>query len=356
MKKYFSKGKKRLKRRIVLWLIVAMTLNSIPINDAIAHATESGIASLASGDDSYSDTESDFFNNGDYRMVRFNGPVDVDVYNEDLEIVASIVNDTPISIDGSSMVTSIDENGEMIIYPPPNGDYTFCITPTSDGNMTYTINELCYQLGEVTRLINYYDIPIKQNSTILGSLPAYSSTETKAGTVNVNGSSTRYDLSYAEGDTIPPSEELCGEEATNSLYMVSVSTEDEENSFVTGGGEFLLGNYAQVEVTPLGGYQFTGWYSEGTCISTEKTYRFCVRKEVTLSAKFTPENEAENAIENETDDTVPTYTPLTIDTKALVDKITVNGVASITNVIRQLILPGGVFLIFTVYLKKAITE
>lgn len=63
--------------------------------------------------------------------------------------------------------------------------------------------------------------------------------------------------------------------------------EKEEQGIVTGQGIRNQGAFALVEAIPYEGYQFIGWYQDGTTLVSEDVeYRFCVKGDINLVAKF----------------------------------------------------------------------
>ncbi|WP_314065681.1 VWA domain-containing protein [uncultured Vagococcus sp.] len=248
-----------------------------------AHMPEICLAWMQSMDSYYTSDAAgvDGFTNGKYRIVRINCPVDVRVFNATGEVVTSIINDIPQK--QSSIISALNENGEKLVYLPTTDDYSIEITATGDGVMTYAINEFNPNVGEVNRLLNYYDLPIKKGQKYLSTIPAYS--ETEVGDMTEKPSTTEYKLS-TEGEEIRPNDELSGEDALSAYFYVEAKSTDMTLGYASGSGSRQLGTFTQVEAIPLKESEFLGWYEKDKRLSTELNYRFRVMKDVTLTAKF----------------------------------------------------------------------
>jgi hypothetical protein len=259
---------------------------------AQAHFSEVYLAWLQSFDSYYDDDGAGGvaagFTSGKYRVIRINCPVDVNVYNDENELVASIVADVPQEI--SSIVTAINEEDEKLVFLPASGAYRIELTATGDGEMTYSLNEYNPRAGEVNKLVNYYDVPIVTGQELVGEIPSYSAADLEDATAAA--SSTAYTLA-TNGSIIEPSEELSGTSATSAYFYVDVTIDDASKGVAFGAGSRQRGTFAKVTVEPYEGNNFVGWYENGTTfISDEMQYRFRVMKDVNLVAKFTePEPE-----------------------------------------------------------------
>ena len=67
----------------------------------------------------------------------------------------------------------------------------------------------------------------------------------------------------------------------------------------SGINTYAVGEFAKVCAHPNEGEKFLGWYENGNLISGEAEYRFCVKKDTTLIAKFaqnTKTSKKENGI------------------------------------------------------------
>lgn len=247
-----------------------------------AHFPELCLAWMQSMDSYYTPGGAVGFTSGKYRIVRINCPVDVNIYNDKNELVASIISDVPQHT--SSIVSVINEDGEKLVFLPASDDYTIEIMATGDGTMTYSLNEYNPQAGEINRLINYYDVPIVTGQGLTGAIPSYSPADLD-NTASA-ASTTIYTLSTG-GSTLEPSDDLSGEAATSAYYYIDAIIEDSAKGMVVGSGSRQLGTFAKVTVEPYDGSKFLGWYEDGTTlISSDTEYRFRVMNDVELVAKF----------------------------------------------------------------------
>lgn len=247
-----------------------------------AHFPEVCLAWMQSMDSYYTPRGAVGFTSGKYRVVRINCPVDVNIFNDENKLVASIISDVPQKT--SSIVSAINEDGEKLVFLPASDDYTVEITATGDGTLTYSVNEYNPKAGEINRLINYYDIPIVTGQGLTGIIPSYSSANLDNN--ESSASTTLYTLS-TDGNTINPSDDLSGEAATSAYYYIDASIEDPSKGVVLGSGSRQVGNFAKIIVEPYDGSKFLGWYEDGTTfISSDTEYRFRVSEDVQLVAKF----------------------------------------------------------------------
>lgn len=247
-----------------------------------AHFPEVCLAWMQSMDSYYTQGGAEDFTSGKYRVVRINCPVDVEIYNSEHELVAAIVDDTPQRV--SSLIATINEDGEKLVYLPASAGYYGKITATGDGMMSYAVNEFNPEAGEINRMVNHYDIPIVEGQEFLSEIPAYQSSDLADPTKDV--SSTLYTLE-TNGRMITPDQELSGEAATSAYFSVMASANDKSYGIVMGTGTRQLGTFAQLEAIPYPGCEFIGWFGdENLLVSNEAIYRFRVKEDTTLTAKF----------------------------------------------------------------------
>jgi hypothetical protein len=185
---------------------------------------------------------------------------------------------------GSTIACGVNEDGEKLVYLPPNESYRVEITATEDCEMTYTVNEYNPNIGSYARVISYYDVPLEKGKKSVGNVPAFSQAEWEDNTME--WSSVNYGLQDSEGKQLSPDINMAGEEAQSSFFKISASTEDGEYGFVTGSGTRHIGEFAKVEAFPLEDCEFLGWYEGETLVSEEAAYRFKVEKDRTLVARF----------------------------------------------------------------------
>ena len=68
-------------------------------------------------------------------------------------------------------------------------------------------------------------------------------------------------------------------------YMVNVSCEESMGT-VKGAGTYSAGQVVTVRAVAAEDTSFVGWFRNGTCVSSKKTYRFTVREDTSLYAVF----------------------------------------------------------------------
>jgi len=209
--------------------------------------------------------------NGKYRIVQVNCPVDVEVYDSQNNLVASIINDEPQEISGSSIISAIDENEQKIIYLPSMEEYVIKIIATDDGKMTYSVNEFDRNVGSVTRVVNYYDVDIKKNDILTGYLE----------NLNIE-QNIEYELFNPDNEKINLSEDITDDDLI--YYEVNVTVNGD--GLIIGEGTKTKGEYVKLQAIELEDYKFEGWYIETEKISSENEYRFCVISDMNFIAKF----------------------------------------------------------------------
>ena len=251
-----------------------------------AHYPELCYSWLASMDENYSDSIENTeitLNSGVYRIIRINCKVDITVKDSDGNIVASIVNESPKKINGSSIVSGKDGNGEKYVILPPDEDYNISIKAREDGTVNIGINEYSSREGDYSRDINYFDISLKSGKAIDVDVPSISSDELTSGITD--GSSVNYEVKTL-GKILKASKDLRGKDAMNAYYTVKLTNNNSKAGVVLGGGVYQYGNFAQISATAKYGYKFIGWYCGNKKLSDKKEYRFCVKGNKTVSAKF----------------------------------------------------------------------
>lgn len=249
-----------------------------------AHYPELCLAWMQSMDVNYTTDAGEAFSSGSYRIIRINCPVDVNVYDMQGTLVASIIGDKAQKL-GTGISSFVNSDGEKLVYLPPDAEYRIDITGTDNGTVTYGINEFSYEVGCVNRLVNYYDVPIEKDRTLKVVVPAYDISYLSNGTAN--GTNTKYQLTDMDGNVLTPDLDASGTDALNAYHTVTVVSENDTYGTTTGSGIRQTGNYAQVSAFAKEGYIFEGWYVNEQKVSNEEEYRFCVKEDITLIAKFT---------------------------------------------------------------------
>lgn len=243
---------------------------------------------LASMDKNYIEGAKEKFNNGGHRIVRINCPVDIDVYDENNNIIASIENEEPVSLSQSSYIYGIDADGQKYVVLPVDSDYQISITARENTQVNYGIDEYSALSGAYTRNINYLNVDLKQGDSITGIIPSYSETEVEEDTPD--GSSVKYSLLNENNEEITADSNLSGEDVSRKYYTVNVESDNPNAGIAIGSSTHKYGEFAQIEAIALDGYKFSGWYSNGKLQSSEPVYRLCVTENIELTAKFNSDN------------------------------------------------------------------
>ena len=258
-------------------------------NLLLAHYPEVCYAWLASADRNYVENPQDIFSTGLYRTIRINCPVDVEVTNEKGEIVASIVKENPIDFGDGGLIAGINENEEKYVIVPIDGLYNVKITAREDSTVNYGIDEDYVLGGNSARLLNYFDLEIKKGQSYTGIIPAYNNVDIE--NAQDDGSTVAYTLMDPDKNLIQASSDLRGEQAESASYLVDVDSSNHDAGIVFGGGVFNFGSFAKLDVIEKEGYAFNGWYDEnGVIVSNDKEYRFCVKANTKLIARFDKED------------------------------------------------------------------
>nr|MBQ8252351.1 BspA family leucine-rich repeat surface protein [Lachnospiraceae bacterium] len=196
--------------------------------------------------------------------VFVNCPVDVYVY-QDKNLVGLIKNDVSQQIE-NGVITMMDDNGQKIIVLPGDSEYKLLCKATDNGKMTITTS--CYEQAESlpASVVSYYELPLQTGVT-------YEAFTTTSG----------FTLEDASGKDIIPSVVQTGEDV--KFYKVGLSVEG--NGEVTGVNTYAIGEFAKVTAHPSENEKFLGWYENENFVSEEEEYRFCVKTDTNLVAKFT---------------------------------------------------------------------
>ena len=251
-------------------------------------------------DKNYDPSNHESFTNGDYRVVKVNCPVDVNVYDESNNLVASIINDVPQQIDGSTIISSIDENEQKVVYLPVDGEYRVEVKARENCQTTYSVNEYTGFSSDLSKVVAYQDVDMKKNETLVSNVDSYTNEEISDEEGTTNGSSVDYNLELNNKE-LAPEVNATGEEIKNVTYTVNVSY-DENQGTASAGGEFTAGDFCLLTATAKEGFAFDGWYIDGKKVSSDASYRFAVKSNVNVEAKF-------KSVETGGGSTDPTPTP-----------------------------------------------
>lgn len=257
--------------------------NSLPSG----HYPEVCLAWMQSFDNYYTLNAHPRFTINGYRIARVNCPVEVTVRDAAGNVVAFISAAGDVTTaDTTGIVALVDRDGSRTFYIPADMDYTLEIKAVGEGTVNYSVNEFSGETGRITKLESYVDVPVKPGDLLLGTLPAYPATDLETGITE--GSSVQYTLTV-NGSELTPAVLLTGAEAAAAYYYIDSKAENPAYGFVTGSGLRVLDSFALLEASAYDGHAFTGWYVGGTCVSTEKQYRFQVKGDITIVARFSSE-------------------------------------------------------------------
>ncbi len=249
-----------------------------------AHYPELCFAWLASMDSYYSQDPNMEFNSGGYRIIRINCEVDIEAFDKDGKKVASIINEQPMTIDDSSYVYGIDEDGQKYIVLPVDMEYRISVRARMNDKVNISIIEYCASIGDYTRNVNYFDIKLNKGECLTGIIPAYSSLELSEDTPN--GSTADYILLDPKNNKIYSNSNLLGKSVLDNKFYLDVVSSDTKKGVVVGSGSHLYGSFAQVEAIAMEGHKFIGWYKGENLVSTDEIYRICITENNELIAKF----------------------------------------------------------------------
>lgn len=212
--------------------------------------------------------------NGDwYLKFVYNCPIDIALYDENGELLATIIDDKVVFPDDRYLTVYVDSDGQKCFCLPNDTEYRFEILGTDEGTMTCSVSKYDFTENKTTEILNYYDIPVEDGTEL---------------TMTVNETieeelTEKVEVTDAEEKIVNYDDHLESEEI--ETFNVSVTT-DTENSYVSGGGTYYKGEYAQVEAVEVGCNKFMGWYIDNTCVSTELKYRHPVTESVVIEARF----------------------------------------------------------------------
>lgn len=245
------------------------------------HWPEVSLAAMMAADYNYSNDPISLQGNPQsYRIVQINCPVDVMVYDENQQIMAQIIGE---NVSNTSRVhgVSITKSGTKQVILPSDAAYTIRINATGNGEMSVSVFEYNSALQQYTLLQGYQNLSISTGNHYVVDIPAYALEDYRD--LEGNGSATTYRLTGPDGRVIAPTIRLTGDNI--ECHQVTLSSNNQKG-IVTGGGQFITSSYAQVQAIGMPTVEFLGWYINGTCVSTEETYRFVVNNDMNLVAHF----------------------------------------------------------------------
>lgn len=224
-----------------------------------------------------------------YRVVKVNCPVDVYVYNTNGELVASIIDDKPVQIPNSSIVATIDENEQKMIYLPIEGEYDVKVIAREKCEVSYGIQEFNAEYGDVSRIVNYNNIVMDKGDDLQSTIETFSNEEIVNGAEN--GSDVEYVLKKDDINIKNDVDIKGAEEIAKHTYTVTVNF-SENQGIVYGGGIYEEGSFAKLQVENKEGFDFEGFYVNGEKLSdadednNKYTIRFMVKANMNIEAKY----------------------------------------------------------------------
>ncbi len=260
----------------VLDVVLAFTNSNV----MQAHHQEITLAWVRAGDPNYTDTPYTMAVPETLRTVRVNCPVNVEIYDSEGDLVASMI-DKVATTNNAVVGCAMNEDGEIIIHLPADAEYNIVTTATGDGEVNVSLSEYNVVHSSVTRVQNYADIPVELGDVL--TLTAPDLIEDEYTDEAQQGSTAEYSLSDNSGEPISCQRESRGSDI--AYFGVSVHTNNPFGA-VNGGGQYLDGTFARVEAQPVAGGEFIGWYMDGELVSADPAYRFAVTDHIALTAHF----------------------------------------------------------------------
>jgi len=208
-------------------------------------------------------------------VINIECPVDVNVYDSQDNLVASIVNNEVVI---NILPTFVSDNSKEV-HLTQDDNYRIEITATDDGVMRYLITEKDYQFVP-TRKVTMNEIPLTKDEVFTSYV------NTIKGTM-----SETYTLSSSKGQTYYADEDLTGSE----LFAITVTLHS-----VFGNEEIVTRSYKVIKdfeasicayTTYLQDedWEFVGWYENGVKIEgAEGIYGFVATEDRELTAYFVP--------------------------------------------------------------------
>lgn len=134
----------------------------------------------------------------------------------------------------------------------------------------------------------------KNNSNKPSESSSYSSSQVTSSSTTRDYSSTARITTESTTETTSAPTESTTTTTAPVTYTVSVSVDGEGGGSVSGGGSYKSGKRVTVIAAPDDGYEFKGWYSGDSLMSTSKAYSFQASQNIDLTARFAPSQTDEN--------------------------------------------------------------
>ena len=197
------------------------------------------------------------------KTLMFKCPVDVYLYDEDGELVASIVNEVPKSYDVSVAATVI-QNAKYF-HVPSGVDYKVVVEAREDGKMNCSFAE--GDSEQETSRVNYNNVALLSGQQFV---------------VDVSGDTDNAYTMSLDGDVIVP-DDIFGD---GEIQEVTVNVTTDGEGRVVAPETASKGEYVIVMAIPDEGKSFLGWYDGTTLVSSSEKYGFIVDSDINLTAKF----------------------------------------------------------------------
>ncbi len=144
---------------------------------------------------------------------------------------------------------------------------------------------------------------------IIASVAVVASTKNKNEASTSSTSSTSQTLSTKQSTTKERTTERTTEKETTTESTTTTTTTTKQQNWsvklvshgggtVDGSGTYKDGDNVTITATPDDGYEFDGWYTNGTKISSTMRYSFTAAEDISISAVFSPVSTTETTIEN----------------------------------------------------------
>lgn len=244
------------------------------------HYPENTLAWMQSFDTNYMSNVSEWKLTNSYKKISINCPVDVAVYDSQGKQVSYIKNDEVQNIE-NGLTSYVDYDGQKIVCIPKDATYNIEILATDNGKVNCSIADYNCVEGENKRVDNFYEMSVKKGDKL---------------TISIGESSENGEESYViknGNENINPDVSVSGDEAAKK-YSIGVSAQGKGR--VSGESRKNLGEFAEVKAVADEGYSLVGWYEDNKLLSKEQAYRFVVKTDRNLVAKF--EKKKDNVVVN----------------------------------------------------------
>ena len=209
-----------------------------------------------------------------YRIIRYDCPVDIKVYDLEDHLLASIISNDCQTYNNSTICAYIDDNGSKCFVLPNDGDYVFEVLGRSDGVVNVSLVDYDFSKMKNISTKNYYNIEVTEGTKLTGKLL---SIDPKNETSTLLLSDANNDISVSEkfDSSGLPKYKVKVLSGTSPYDAVDLRT-------------YQRGEFAKVSAYLYGDTDFIGWYENDELISIDPEYRFPVFRDTNLICKFEP--------------------------------------------------------------------